>query len=69
MFGTVYYKGWEVRFDPPPIPVRDFDWVAIHPNYEGWVEEGEYVSNGLVVHAPSKTALRQAIDAWELENA
>ena len=69
MFDQKEYRGWEVRFDPPPIPVRDFDWVAIHPDYEGWMEDGDYVSNGLIVHAPNKTALLQAIDAWELENA
>lgn len=69
MFDQKEYRGWEVRFDPPPIPVRDFDWVAIHPNYEGWMENGDYVSNGLVVHAPNYSRLVAEIDDWEYENA
>lgn len=69
MFGTEKHKGWEVQFNPPPIPVRDFDWVAIHPDYEGWMQDGDYVSNDLIVHAPNKTSLLQAIDDWEEENA
>lgn len=23
------------RYDPPPIPVRDFDWSAVTDSYEG----------------------------------
>lgn len=69
MFDQKEYKGWEIRFDPPPIPVRDFDWVAIHPQYEGWQEDGRYVSNGMIVNAPNYDALITEIDDWEYDNA
>lgn len=62
------HKGWDIQFNPPPIPVRDFDWVAIHPDYEGWMQDGDYVSNGLIVHAPNKTELIKAIEDWEHEH-
>lgn len=63
------HKGWEVRFDPPPIPYRDFDWVAVHPEYDAWMEDGEEASNGKIVHATTYAALIQAIDEWEADNA
>lgn len=29
------YRGWQIEYSPPPIPVRDFDWNATHPDYDG----------------------------------
>jgi len=63
------YKGWEIDYNPPPIPVRSFDWVAIHPDYEAWTDEGRWQSNGLTLNAPNKDELLLAIDEWELEMA
>ena len=63
------HHGWEIRYNPPPIPIRSFDWIAIHPKYECWMEDGEWVSNDLCLHAPSKAELLLAIDGWELEMA
>lgn len=63
------HKGWVLNYNPPPIPVRSFDWVAIHPDYEAWTEDGEWVSNNLSLHAPNKKELLLAIDEWELEMA
>jgi hypothetical protein len=63
------YKRWDISYDPSPTPIRAFDWVAIHPDYEAWTEDGEWQSNGLCVHAPNRKELLEAIDEWELENA
>lgn len=63
------YRGWEISYNPPPIPVRSCDWIAMHPDYEAWTDEGRWVSNGLCLHAPNKAELIEAIEEWELENA
>ena len=63
------YKRWEISYAPPPIPIRSFDWTAIHPDYEAWTDEGEWTSNDLCVHAPNRQELLQAIDGWEADNA
>ena len=44
------YKKWDIRYNPSPTPIRAFDWVAIHRDYEAWTEDGEWQSNGLCVH-------------------
>lgn len=63
------YRGWTISFDYPPIPCRHFDWVAMHPDYEAWTEEGIWVSNNLCLHAPSREALLVEIEEWEAEMA
>lgn len=50
-------KNWVISFDPPPVPFRTFDWVAVHQG------------NDLNLRAASKAELIQAIDEWEQENA
>jgi hypothetical protein len=63
------YRGWSIHYDPPPIPVRDFDWRAMHPDYDAsWEgEEDGWVDNGLKVSAPSLEALHAEIDAAQDE--
>lgn len=29
------YGPWTIYFDPPPIPVRSFDWCFVHEDYDG----------------------------------
>lgn len=29
------YRGWDISYDPPPIPIRQFDWQGTHPDYDG----------------------------------
>jgi hypothetical protein len=33
--GKTHYKGWNITYDPKPIPVRDFDYDITHPDHEG----------------------------------
>jgi len=48
------YRGWEISYDPPPIPMRCFDWSALSPDYDasyegpedGWVTSGEHLMAG-----------------------
>lgn len=62
------YKGWEISHNPPPIPVRSFDWVAMHRDYEAWTEDGRWVTNGLCLHAANREELTAAIDDWIEDN-
>ncbi len=58
------HRGWKISFDAKPIPCRDFDWEAVHPDYDASYEgpEGGWVSNGLAVQAGTYEALIVEID-------
>lgn len=68
---TNTYRGWTISYDPPPIPIRSFDWTGTSPDfdasYEG--EEDGWVSNGQQVSAGSRDALIAEIDNWFEDNA
>lgn len=61
------YKGWTIRYDPPPIPARSLDWIAVHDDYDGWTDNGEWVSNNLCIHAASREEIVAEIDEWEID--
>lgn len=63
------YRGWTFHYDPPPIPIRDFDWQAVHPNYDASWEGEEYgwIDNGLKCEARSIELLCREIDEKEEE--
>ena len=65
------YKGWQIYFDMPPIPCRDYDWSATGPNYDASYEgeEDGWVSSGGHVHAATYEELLMAIDDWEFVEA
>lgn len=62
--GAWEHRGWLINCDFPPIPVRDFDWTATHPNYDASYEgpEDGWVDNGLKVHAATYKELLAEID-------
>lgn len=63
------YKGWEISFDPPPIPVRNFDWVATSPDFDADCDQdGFFVCSGGQVHAATHEDLLREIDDWIAEN-
>lgn len=61
------YRGWQIGFDMPPIPSRDFDWSATSPNYDASYEgeEDGWIASGGIVHAATYEELLAEIDAWE----
>ena len=63
------YRGWTISYDPPPIPIRDFDWTATHPDYDASYEgpEDGWVDNGLKASARTRDALLEEIDALQDE--
>lgn len=67
--GRCRYRGWTISYDPPPIPMRDFDWTATGPNFDASYEGAEdgYASNGEQVHAATREALIAEIDGWLAE--
>ena len=32
---STIYRGYHIRFDPPPIPVRSCDWSWHHDDFDG----------------------------------
>lgn len=51
------YRGWRIEHNPPPIPCRDFDWTATHPDFDGPEDSRQ-------VWGRSWDAVRDEIDAW-----
>lgn len=63
------YRGWSISHDYPPVPCRDFDWSATHPNYDPtpyYSDDGP--SDHHHVHAATLEGVRAEIDAWIMEN-
>lgn len=63
------YRDWTVTFDPTPLPVRDFDWVGIHRDYDATMDDGKLIDSGLKVHGSTLAEVIAAIDAAEAEYA
>jgi len=58
------YRGWNVNYDYPPIPIRSADWSATSPDYDvDCDEDGFHVCSGQQVHAATYEALCAEIDA------
>lgn len=58
---TNVYRGWHIDHYSPPIPTRNCDWSATHPDFDG---EGD----NRQVWAASYAELLTEIDAWIAEN-
>jgi hypothetical protein len=58
------YRGWSINFDFPPIPCREFDWSATHPDYDG----ADDANDNRVVHGRTRDDVMAEIDAWYEEN-
>ncbi len=54
------YRDWQISYDYPPIPIRDFDWSATHPDYDGPEDDR-------IVHGPTREAVMREIDFWHEE--
>lgn len=65
------YRGFHIEYNPPPIPSRQFDWHATHPDFEAdWKgEEDGWVGSHPSFNAPSEKELREEIDAYYIECA
>lgn len=57
------YKGWEISFDMPPIPNRNFDWTATSPDFDcDGDSEGFHICSGQQVHAATYKELLVEIE-------
>lgn len=58
------YRGWNVHYDNPPIPMLSMDWSATSPDYDvDGDSEGFWVCAGQQVHAATYDELVKEIDA------
>jgi hypothetical protein len=62
------WRGWEISYDPPPIPDRSMDWTATGPGYDCDGDSEGFHSNGQIVRAHSREALLREIENWIEEN-
>lgn len=53
----IIYRGFWINYDPPPIPARNCDWEAIHPDYDG-------PGDNRYFRAASEAAVCREVDAW-----
>lgn len=64
MTNPVTYRGWNVHFDNPPIPLRSMDWSATSPDYDVECDDGVFVCTaGQQVRATTYDDLVKGIDA------
>ncbi|MBK6414140.1 hypothetical protein [Sphingopyxis sp.] len=58
------YRGWNVHYDHPPIPIRSADWSATSPDYDvDCDQDGFFACAGQQVHAATYADLVSEIDA------
>lgn len=55
------YRGYQINYDPPPIPVRDMDWHYHHEQFDG----GEDAKDDRYGHAASPEDCMREIDLIE----
>lgn len=58
---TIRYKEYTIYYDPPPIPLRQFDWQFYHDSYDS----AEDANDNRCGAAPSVDAAYKAIDQLE----
>jgi len=57
------YKGWQISFDMPPIPFRNFDWTATSPDFDADCDQnGFFCCAGHQVHAATYEDLLEEIE-------
>lgn len=57
------YRGYNIRYDPPPIPIRTCDWQFEHEDYDGApMNFGEGPADHRSGFGPSAAACREMID-------
>ena len=38
----ISYRGYVITYDPPPVPVREWDWHFVHEQFDGAPDAGDY---------------------------
>lgn len=62
------HRGWRISFDFPPVPFREFDWSATHPDYDPTpVYADGPAGDDRIVHGRTREDVIAAIDAWHDE--
>jgi hypothetical protein len=53
------HRGWSISRIDPPIPLRSFDWQAVHPDHDG--ADG---GCGRIEHASTREGVIAEVYAW-----
>ncbi len=57
-------RGWQIDYSPPPIPCRDFDYVATHPDFDGAPD----ANDSRQVFSRTINGVVAEIDGWYEDN-
>jgi len=60
----IRYGNWHIQYDPPPIPVRHWDWQFWHDDYDGAPDSNDNRSGA----AASLDAAKAEIDEREADD-
>lgn len=60
MSDRIEYRGFVITYDPPPIPVRDYDWQWMSDDYDGAPDS----TDDRAGRSASLEAAKADIDAW-----
>ena len=58
------YKNWSIQYWCKPIPIRDWDWDAVHQDYDGAPDSGD--DRAFATHSLEDAKLQ--IDNWDEEH-
>lgn len=58
------HRGWLLSHRLQPVPFRDFDWSATHPDFDGAEDAGD----DRHVTGPTREAVCAAVDDWIEDN-
>lgn len=58
------YRNFNIDFDMPPIPIRQFDWCGVHEDYDGATD----AHDNRVVYGETLEECKKNIDEFIEEN-
>lgn len=63
------YRGYHIRFDPPPIPTRDCDWQWHHDDFDGAPDGNDHRCGASASLEAAKADIDDQIDDATLQAA
>lgn len=63
------YGPWKIRYDPPPIPMRNCDWHWVHDDFDAELVDGTWEGNGMGGSCASFADALNECDDYEDENS
>lgn len=55
------YRGYHIRYNPPPIPTREYDWQWAHQNFDGSWDANDFRCGASASLEAAKVAIDEQI--------